>query len=387
MWKKWIVCSAFLWIALFVFAGCKCEDGAHEYVAEVKTAASCTEEGVRKYKCSICGDSYTEPIEKLEHDYVESVQDPTCTEEGVRTFTCSLCGDVYTEPIGKLEHDYVESVKDPTCTKEGVKTFTCSLCGDTYTETISMIDHKYKESVRKQPTCTEDGVRAFVCSLCGDTNTESIASTGHDWIAATCTKPRTCSRCGKTEGSALQHTFENGRCVACGVSAPTYTLNDAVNRGYIDVDVVMSSIKDGRINARNRTQDYLYVTIPAGSYFVANSTSNQNMLVTSTKSFSLEPGASTTEYVPTACMNIHRDIPNERAGYTVGYTNDATLQNLVKLFEQNNTSYYVRQAAVWIVTDDATYADTGTLSVNGRKAISQADYNEAQRLVSQARGY
>ena len=40
------------------------------------------------------------------------------------------------------------------------------------------------------------------CSKCGKTEGEAL---GHDWKEADCLNPRTCSRCGKTEGKALGH--------------------------------------------------------------------------------------------------------------------------------------------------------------------------------------
>ena len=132
----------------------------------------------------------------------------------------------------------------------------------------------------------------------------------------------------------------------------------------------MSSIDSGRIEVKNLSNEYIAVTIPAGTYFVANSTSNHNMLVTSSSTFYLSPGKKTTKNLPTACMNLHRAIPNQSAGYTVGYTSNAALQNLVKLFAENNTPYNIRQAAVWIVTDNSTYDDTTPLSAAaGRSSV------------------
>ncbi len=385
--KKGIVWTAFLFIALFVFAGCKCEEGQHDYVSEIKQEASCSAEGVRKFKCSICGDTYTEAIETIPHNYVASEKAATCTEEGVRTFTCSVCGDAYTKTIEMIEHNYIESEKAATCTEEGVRTFTCDACGDTYTEPIEKIAHRYIDSIQRAATCEEKGVKSFVCKYCGDTNTEDIDALGHTWADATCTKPKTCTRCGRTEGGTIPHTYSDGQCTACGASAPKYALNDAVSRGKIDVKIVMSSIKSGRINVKNLTDEYIVVTVPAGTYFIASSASNQNMLVTSPASVPLPPGSSKSQSLSTACMNIKRDIPDSKAGYTVGYSSSSVFQNLVNLFEENKSPYGVRQAAVWIVTDNATYEDTGTLVSNGGKVISLSDYNEAKRLVSLARGY
>lgn len=42
------------------------------------------------------------------------------------------------------------------------------------------------------------------CSLCGETEGEAL---GHQWQNATCLAPKTCSLCGETEGEALEHVF------------------------------------------------------------------------------------------------------------------------------------------------------------------------------------
>lgn len=66
-------------------------------------------------------------------------------------------------------------------------------------------------------TCTEPKT----CSKCGETEGEPL---GHDWVDATCTKPKTCRRCGKTEGAVLAHSWQAAtnvsprRCKMCGLA-------------------------------------------------------------------------------------------------------------------------------------------------------------------------
>lgn len=59
--------------------------------------------------------------------------------------------------------------------------------------------------VWKDATCTEPRT----CLLCGKTEGKSL---GHDWIKATCTDPKTCRVCGKTGDMALGHTWRNATC-------------------------------------------------------------------------------------------------------------------------------------------------------------------------------
>lgn len=48
------------------------------------------------------------------HSYAEAVtKEPTCTEKGEKTFTCA-CGESYTEVLNELGHDYKETVTAPT---------------------------------------------------------------------------------------------------------------------------------------------------------------------------------------------------------------------------------------------------------------------------------
>lgn len=72
------------------------------------------------------------------------------------------------------------------------------------------LSHDWQEA-----TCTEPKT----CSKCGETEGDV---SGHTWEEATCTAPKTCSVCGETEGEALGHTlseatyWEAAVCSVCG---------------------------------------------------------------------------------------------------------------------------------------------------------------------------
>lgn len=58
--------------------------------------------------------------------------------------------------------------------------------------------------------CTAEG-----CTLtAGTANSEKGGYEEHNWIAANCTTAKTCSICGKTEGSALGHDWADATCTA-----------------------------------------------------------------------------------------------------------------------------------------------------------------------------
>lgn len=107
------------------------ENHVHNYQVTAQTAPTCTEAGSITYTCAACGDSYTQTVPALGHDYDAVVTAPTCTENGYTTHTCERCGDSYTDTvIAAPGHDY-------TCTKDGdTLTYTCTRCGDAYTEEL-----------------------------------------------------------------------------------------------------------------------------------------------------------------------------------------------------------------------------------------------------------
>ena len=66
-----------------------------------------------------------------------------------------------------------------------------------------------------------DCVTPRTCAKCGETEGEAL---GHDWQNATCAAPKTCARCGETEGKALAHSWKEANyqepktCTLCGAT-------------------------------------------------------------------------------------------------------------------------------------------------------------------------
>ena len=75
-----------------------CGENSHSYEGAVTTAPTCEEKGEKTFVCTECGDSYTEVLPALGHDYETVVTVPTATEDGYTTYTCH-CGDSYTEAV------------------------------------------------------------------------------------------------------------------------------------------------------------------------------------------------------------------------------------------------------------------------------------------------
>ena len=91
---------------------------SHDYRQTASTAATCTEAGSVTYTCADCGDSYTETVPALGHNYAAA------DDAGDTIYTCTRCGEQHSE---LLPREYV-SVKTGKTTEaymlDGEQTFT-----------------------------------------------------------------------------------------------------------------------------------------------------------------------------------------------------------------------------------------------------------------------
>ena len=224
----------------------RCEH--HWNQGEIITEATCTEEGEKKFTCSICGDEKTEKVSATGHQHTEirNKKEATCKEEGYSGDTwCKDCGKkiLSGQTIAKTENHSWDAGKvttKATCTEEGEKTFTCSICGDEKTEKVSATGHQHTEirnkkeatckeegysgdtwckdcgkkilsgqtiaktenhswdagKVTTKATCTEEGEKTFTCSICGDEKTEKVSATGHQHTEIRNKKEATCKEEG-----------------------------------------------------------------------------------------------------------------------------------------------------------------------------------------------
>ena len=106
----------------------------------------------------------------------------------------------------------------------------------------------------------------------------------------------------------------------------------------------------------------LTVRVPVGTFFASRSDSAQSMVTLAESTATLHGEDWQTVSVSVACADMPLDIPGEDIGFTIRRSpSRRALQKLVPVLAAAGADFAVRQAAVWIVTDDATYDDLGTL--------------------------
>ncbi len=161
---------------------------SHSYTSVVTKDATCSAAGVKTYTCR-CGDSYTEEIPKLNHNYqLSKTIAATCITDGYDLYKCTLCGgEEKRNVVEATGHSHTSEVtKAATCTATGIRTYTC-VCGDTYTETIPKLTHNYQLSKTIAATCITDGYDLYKCTLCGGEEKRNVVeATGHDYNEGVC---------------------------------------------------------------------------------------------------------------------------------------------------------------------------------------------------------
>ena len=116
------------------------------------------------------------------------------------------------------------------------------------------------------------------------------------------------------------------------------------------------------------------------------------MVTTASAKRTIATDAWTTISVAAACANRPREIPGHGDTFTVHRSSHQDeLTKLMPVLEAAGASYGVRQAAIWIVTDDASYFDLGTLlsrpqyqMTGGTRVIQESEAAEAMRICERA---
>ena len=181
------------------YVACPTESGQHTWNdGQVTTAATCTENGVMTYTCTMCSDTKTEVIPATGHAYGEPVWSWNDDFTASATFTCA--ND--TSHVEKVDATVTSEVTEGSCEVGGTRTYTAKVTfegkdyTDTKTEPVPAKGHQLTAVEAVPATCETAGTSAhWKCDVCGklfsdaegktETTLEKLAipATGHAYGA------------------------------------------------------------------------------------------------------------------------------------------------------------------------------------------------------------
>lgn len=202
-----VVCTMVVISTTPVHAETGWECGHTDIIGEyLDTKADCDTPTIYRGYCQTCKDFVNRPEgEALGHlftnkiksgpDYPENKKsDATCIAPAQYYYTCERCPAVGTESFDygtvSTKHDYVKV----NCVRGE-----CTLCGKG--AIVRNGKHDFTEA-----TCTAPKT----CKKCGETEGDVV----HFWKEATCAAPKTCEKCGATEGKTKSHSYYEATCTA-----------------------------------------------------------------------------------------------------------------------------------------------------------------------------
>lgn len=192
---------------------------------QTKTQATCTQEGAKERKCTLCEETENDKIAMLAHSWVSA----TCKAPK----TCSVCAITEGEPTSHVFNQKVVSskaLKSPAnCASPAVYYMSCNCgaVGDSETFTRgTKTDHNFNKQIEKEETiktpatCIRPALYYFSCE-CGEVGTDEVFE-GQDLLPHAYTKKVVKVEALKTSETATTPAVYYKSC-ECGEVSQTET--------------------------------------------------------------------------------------------------------------------------------------------------------------------
>ena len=231
--------------------------------------ATCTENGVKTYTCTLCKATKTESIPKIDHTFTEwtITKDSTCTEIGEKTRICKICNFTEKAVIDKKEHSLIMSSLNSTCSTHGKMFYTCTICHNQIkTEELPLDSNNHSGPFLDNtinPTCIAEGKEDVVCTGCNKViSTKILPKIAHNYsttfiidknaiCSETGTKSKHCTTPGCTAKSEIttipmtDHTkvsANNGVAATCTNSGKESDIICSICKKVISTGKVISAL-------------------------------------------------------------------------------------------------------------------------------------------------
>jgi hypothetical protein len=162
---------------------------------------------------------------------------------------------------------------------------------------------------------------------------------------------------------------------------------ELIENNIIEAEISGEDITYVNLRIRRLVTNPVDVRIPVGSFFVSANPAAQNMVATAEKTTRLTTDAWQNIRIPAACANRPKDIPDSNDKFSVQRSpNQEELARLMPALNKSGAGTTTKQAAVWIITDNADYGDLGILvsDPGNVRAIGAVETARAMKICSEA---
>lgn len=115
-----------------------------------------------------------------------------------------------------------------------------------------------------------------------------------------------------------------------------------------------------RISLSNLKNTQLEVEVPAGSMFIPENDEHQNMLITKSMLFVLQPNGQLVKYAHGYCCEASDGAPSKGEYFSLSKKVDEKLSRLAKLLDTDSIEGYGVQRAVWCLSDNKNLEQINT---------------------------
>ncbi len=168
---------------------------------------------------------------------------------------------------------------------------------------------------------------------------------------------------------------------------------DLIIENKVEIKTKGSNITEVKVKIRKLVPYNISVLIPPGTFFVSHSSSSQNMVTRRHKKINLADDNWHSYSIDAACANRIKKIPGKDDKFDVQRSsNQKELELLMDVLSKEKVSSSVEQAAIWIVTDNASYYDLGILVqrsrfqyYGGSRIINEYETARAMQICAKAK--
>lgn len=166
---------------------------------------------------------------------------------------------------------------------------------------------------------------------------------------------------------------------------------DLVAAGQLAINATGSNIQQVSLQVLNLSDERLRFLVPGGTFFASTDPAAQSMIATGgAQEFDIQPHQAITVSVEAACANLPLDVPNWETSFAIAPA--PPRPELAAVARRlGNENYDVRQAAIWIISDNANHDDLGALvtggsygNLGGVRVIDPEDAVRAMRIIADA---